>query len=91
LLPEPPYPESLHIEKSRTQPEFDLLGKLQNVCVKIPLFQAIKDVPIYAKAVRELCLRKLGRKKKDPKTIHVKGKLADLMVGKVFIAKYMDP
>jgi hypothetical protein len=91
LLPEPPYPERLCIEKSPTQPEFDLLGELQNVCVKIPLFQAIKDVSIYAKVVQELCLRKPGRKKKDPKIVHVIGKLADLMLGKVFVAKYMDP
>jgi hypothetical protein len=90
-LPEPPYPERLNIEKSPTQQEFDLLGELRNVCVKIPLFQAIKDVPIYAKVVRELCLKKPGRKKKDPKTVHVIGKLADLMLGKIFMAKYMDP
>ena len=30
-------------------------------------------------------------KKKDPKIVHVIGKLADLMLGKVFMAKYMDP
>jgi hypothetical protein len=66
LLTEPPYPERLNIEKAPAQPEFDLLGELRNVCVKIPLFQDIKDVPIYAKAVRELCLKKPRRKKKDP-------------------------
>jgi hypothetical protein len=61
-LQDPPYPERLNQEKPFTQPEFDFLGELKNVCVKIPLFQAIKDVPIYSKVVRELCLRKPGRK-----------------------------
>jgi hypothetical protein len=61
------------------------------VCVKIPLFRAIKDVLIYTKVVRELCLRKPGRKKKDPETINAIGKLLDLILGKVFISKYMDP
>jgi hypothetical protein len=50
-LQNPPYPERLHLEKPFTQPEFDFLGELKNVCVKIPLFQAIKDVPIYSKVV----------------------------------------
>jgi len=35
--------------------------------------------------------KEAGRKKKVLKTIHVIGKLADLMLGKVFLAKYMDP
>jgi hypothetical protein len=58
----PPYPKRLNQKKSFTQPEFDFLGELKNVCVKIPLFQAIKDVPIYSKAVQEFCLRKPNRK-----------------------------
>jgi hypothetical protein len=61
------------------------------MCVNIPLFQTIKDVPIYAKVVWELCLRKPRRKKKDQEIVHVIGKLVDLMLGKVFVAKYMDP
>jgi hypothetical protein len=55
------------------------------------MFQDIKDVPNYVKVVRELCLKKLGRKKKDPEIVHVIGKLADLMLGEVFMTKYMDP
>jgi hypothetical protein len=58
----PPYPERLSLEKPCTQPEFDFLGELKNVCVKIPLFQSIKDVPIYSKVVQELCIQKPGRK-----------------------------
>jgi hypothetical protein len=72
------------------QPKFDLFGELKNVCVKIPLFQAIKDIPIYVKVLRELCLRNPGREKKDPPTVHVISKLVDLMSGKVFMTKYVD-
>jgi hypothetical protein len=58
----PPYPERLAIENPIVLPEFDLEAELQNVCVKIPLLQAIKDIPIYAKTVRDLCIKKPGRK-----------------------------
>jgi hypothetical protein len=34
-------------------------------------------------------LRRLDRKKKDPKIVHVIGELFDLMLGKIFVAKYM--
>ena len=68
-------------------PEFDLLQKLQNVCVKIPLFQDVKDIPIYAKNVRKLYIRKL----KDPPPIHVIGRLSDLMIGKTIPPKYGHP
>ena len=51
----------------------------------------MKDVPIYAKTVRDLCLKRPGRKPKDPPTIHVIGKLSDLMLGKDTHIKYDDP
>ena len=51
----------------------------------------MKDVPIYAKTVRDLCLKRPGRKQKDPPTIHVIGKLFDLMVGKDTPVKHDDP
>ena len=69
-------------------PDFDVLNELTNVCVKIPLLQAIKDIPIYTKAVREL---RLNKRRKDPSKIHVVGKLAGLMSNTVFIEKYVDP
>jgi hypothetical protein len=53
--------------------------------------QEIKDIPIYAKTIRELCIKKTGRKKKDPQTVQVIGKLADLMSGKIYMQKYVDP
>jgi hypothetical protein len=56
----PPFPERLLIEKSIVQSEFDIMTELRNVCVKIPLLQEIKDVPIYAKTIKELCIKKPG-------------------------------
>jgi hypothetical protein len=44
----------------------DIEDELRNVCIKIPLLQAIKDIPIYAKIIRDIFLKKLGRKKKEP-------------------------
>jgi hypothetical protein len=62
LMKAPPYPDRLVIEKPTTRPEFDILNELHNICVKIPLLQAIKDIPIYSKVVKELCIKKPGRK-----------------------------
>ena len=82
----PPFPERLVKEKiSVSLPEFDVLDELTNVCVKISLLQAIKDIPIYTKAIKELCLNKTGIRKKDPQTIHVIGNLAGLMSNTVFV------
>ena len=58
--------------------------------VKISLFQDIKDVPIYGKVIREVYLKKLGRKKKDPTIVHVVGQLVDIMLGKLITPKYSD-
>ena len=58
--------------------------------VQIPLFQAIKDIPIYGKSIREACLKKPGRKKKDPTIVHVVGHLADIMLGRLIPPKYSN-
>jgi hypothetical protein len=47
----------------------NLETKLRNICVKIPLLQAIKDIPIYANIVRDLYIKKTGRKRKEPPII----------------------
>jgi hypothetical protein len=60
------------------------------VCIRIPLLQAIKDILIYDKTIRELCIKKTRRKKKDPQTVQVIGKLADLMSGKIYMQNYVD-
>jgi hypothetical protein len=72
-------------------PEFDVLDELRNVCVKIPLLQAIKDIPIYTKEIRELCSKKINKIRKDPPTIHVIRNLAGLMSNTISIEKYVDP
>jgi hypothetical protein len=91
VLRDPPYPKSLNQDILSIQPKFDFLGELKNVCFKIPLFQAIKDVTIYSKEVREICLRNPGRKQKDPQTVHVIGKLSYLMMGGVLTTEYYNP
>jgi hypothetical protein len=88
-LKNPAHLERLHIEKPFTQLEFDFLG-LKNLCVKIPLFQAIKNVPVNSKEVWELCLRKPHIKLKYLQTIHVMGKLYDLMMVGVLAIKYSN-
>jgi hypothetical protein len=72
-------------------PSFNILGELQNLHVNIPLLQVITDVPIYAKTVRDLYIKKPGRKPKYPLTVHVVGDLFELMLGKIPPIKYGDP
>jgi hypothetical protein len=78
------------LEKPIVCYEFDLITKLKNVCIKIPLLQVIKYIPIYANTVRGFFLKKYGRKKIEPKTIQFIGKSTYLMLGHIFIKKYVD-
>ena len=55
------------------------------------MFQAIKKILFYGKAIREAYLKKPGRKKKDLTKVLVVGQLADIMLGKVITPKYSDP
>ena len=73
------------------QPEFDILNELRNVCVKIPLLQAIKDVPIYTKAIRDLFIKKPSRKRRDPPTIHLVGQISDYLSEDPPVPKYANP
>ena len=75
----PPFLERLAIEKPVVHPEYDILNELKNICVKIPLLQAIKDIPIYSKVIKELCIKHPGKKQKDPLTIHVIGDMSECM------------
>jgi hypothetical protein len=52
IMKAPPYPKILVIEKPTTGPKFDILNELKNIYVKIPLLQAIKDIPIYSNLVK---------------------------------------
>ena len=73
------------------QPSFNLLGELKNIYVIIPISKALHNVFIYAKTIRDLIVKKQGRKPKYPPTMHVVGKLFELMMGKVPLSKYIDP
>ena len=92
LIPQThPFPERLVKEKfSISLLEFDVLDELTNVCVKILLLKSIKNIPIYTKAIKELCLNKTGKRKKDPPKIHVIENLAGLMSNTIFVEKYVD-
>ena len=76
-LRNPPYLERLALQKYVEKPCFNLLGELKNLYVKIPLLQALHDVPIYAKTVRDMSVKKSLRKPKDPLIVHVVGKLSE--------------
>ena len=67
------------------------MGELKILFIKIPLLQALHDVPIDAKTLWDLCVRKPGRKPRDPPTVQVLGKLSELVMGKNLLAKYDDP
>jgi hypothetical protein len=72
--------------------DFDIIGELKNLYIKIPLLQALKDIPIYAKTIRELCGRKPTKKIKNSSSIvHVVGALSDIILGRETPVKYADP
>eukprot|EP00253_Pinus_taeda_P008534 PITA_08534 len=87
----PPFPERLVIPRPIQQPNFDILGELQNLYIKIPFLQAIQDIPIYAKTIKELCIKRLRRNTIDNPRVQVVGTLSDLLSGKETPIKYEDP
>ena len=72
------------------RPEFDIINELINICVKIPLLQAIKDIPIYSKVIKELCIKKPGRKQKDPPIVHLIGELFEYISEQPRVTKYAN-
>jgi hypothetical protein len=61
------------------------------LCIKIPLLKYLKDVPISNKYIKEECIRRPERKRKDVPTINVIGQLTNLILGKLIVPKYLDP
>ena len=55
------------------------------------MLQAIRDIPILAKTIRDLCIKKLGRKEKQPSTIQVGGQATTLITNHFKIGKYENP
>jgi hypothetical protein len=87
-IPSPPFPKRMMIEKPIVYLDFDIVGELRNLYIKIPLLQ---DIPIYAKTIKELCGRKPVRKiKNSSSTVHVVGDLFDLILGRETPVKYAD-
>ena len=68
-----------------------MIGELKKLYVKIPLLQAIRDILIYTKAIRDVCVKKPGRKPLDPPTVYVMGRLSELLQGHTPLVKYGDP
>ena len=58
------------------------------MCVKIPMLQAIKGIPIYSKVVKELCIKKPSRKQKDPPTVYLIGGLSEYISEQPKLEKY---
>ena len=87
----PIFPERITLPKLITSLDFDILGELRNLCIKIPLLQAIQDIPIYARTIKELCGKNKINKAKATPTVHVVGALSDLLLGKEPPVKYEDP
>ena len=62
----PPYLERLLVKKFEVPLGHNLEIELRNISMMFPLLQAIKDIPIYANIVRDLCIKNPGRKRKEP-------------------------
>ena len=58
----PLFSKWLAIEKRVIRPEYLILNELKNIRVKIPLLQAIKDIPIYSMVIKEICIKHPGKK-----------------------------
>jgi len=67
------------VEKQILLPDYDFLDELKNVCIKIPLLQAIRVIPILAKTIKDLSLKRPRRKPRDTRKIHSVGKIANIM------------
>ena len=83
----PPFPQALRGKKKATQ-QASILEVLRQVKVNIPLLDLIKQVPAYAKFLKDLCTikRGLGIEKKAFLTEHVSA-----IIQRKYPVKYKDP
>ena len=86
----PSFSERLIIPRPTQYPDFDIMGELQNLYIKIPFLQGIQDIPIYAKTIKELCVKKPRRSAVNNPRVQVVGTLSDLLSGKETPTKYED-
>eukprot|EP00253_Pinus_taeda_P010025 PITA_10025 len=87
----PPFPERLVIPRPIQQPDFCILGELQNLYIKIPFLQAIQDISTYTKTIKKLCIKRPRRNIINNPRVQVVGTLSDLLSGKETPIKYEDP
>ena len=55
------------------------------------MLQAIRDIPILTKTIRDLCIKKPWRKRKQPTTIQVGGQTSTLKTHHLKTGKYASP
>eukprot|EP00253_Pinus_taeda_P032295 PITA_32295 len=87
----PPFQERLFIPQPIQQTNFDILGELQNLYIKIPFLQAIQDIPIYAKTIKKLYIKRPRRNIIDNPRVQAVSTLSVLLSGKETPIKYEDP
>lgn len=75
----------------RSDLESSLASKLTDLCIKVPLLYAIREICICTRIIRELCLKNLGRKRIEPQTIQFVGLAAEFMTRFAQMEKYTDP
>ena len=80
----------INLAKGHGTTQFQPFRRVEKLYVRIRLLQDLHDVPIYAKTVRDLVVKKPGRIPKDPPTMHVVGKLSEIIMGRDPLAKYDD-
>lgn len=55
------------------------------------MLQAIREIPILDKTIKELSIKRPGIKPRETKRIHLIRKIADIMMGNISMQKYVDP
>ena len=55
------------------------------------MLQVVRYIPILAKKIRDICIKKPGRKRKQPTTIQVGGQTTTLISNHLKTGKYENP
>ncbi|KAA0032798.1 retrotransposon gag protein [Cucumis melo var. makuwa] len=66
-IPKPPFPSRLAPKKKETPKKEELLEMFKKVQINLPLFDAIQQIPRYAKFLKELCTNKRKTKERAMK------------------------
>src|ERR1043165_4706400 len=68
---------------SRGPQKEEMWDMFKQVKINLPLLDAIKQVPAYAKFLKELCTQKRQQKKKMPKRVNVTGQVSAVLNGEL--------